>query len=215
MSEEQVRDVLAQMVRVGFVSARQPEKMRVRVELRDTTGAALITDWLPVLCPRAHGDAQYDLPDVDDQVLCLFLPFGLEQGFVLGAMYGKASPPVSSGDKWHRSFSDGTVLEYDRKAHKLAAVVKGDVELVADGSVAATVTGAMQADVQGALHANSAESLNFTAPAMNLGGTGSAGTAATMSGTFSLRDGDIIVEGISFLRHVHPCPHGGTTGVPQ
>ena len=30
MSEEQVRDVLAQMVRVGFVSARQPDAARAR-----------------------------------------------------------------------------------------------------------------------------------------------------------------------------------------
>ena len=31
-----VQDVLAQTIRVGFVTARQPEKMRVQVELRDT-----------------------------------------------------------------------------------------------------------------------------------------------------------------------------------
>ena len=113
MSEEQLRDTLAQMVRVGFVSARQPEKMRVRVELRDTVTSSLVTDWLPVLCPRACGDLAYDLPDVGDQVLCLFLGYGLEQGFVLGAMYGKAAPPVSSGDIWQRRFQDGTVLEYE------------------------------------------------------------------------------------------------------
>lgn len=143
MSEEQLRDTLAQMVRVGFVSARQPEKMRVRVELRDTVTAALVTDWLPVLCPRACGDLAYDLPDVGDQVLCLFLGYGLEQGFVLGAMYGKA------------------------------------------------------------------------APAMQLGGAGGGTTQAGMQGTFRLTGGDIIVEGISFLHHVHDCPHGGRTGEPR
>ena len=99
---------MSKMIRVGFVNARQPEKMRVKVTVRDTTGAQLVTDWLPVLCPRASGDMQYDLPDIDDQVLCLFLPYGLEQGFVVGAMYGKQTPPVQSGDKWHRTFSDGT-----------------------------------------------------------------------------------------------------------
>lgn len=215
MSEEQMRDVMAQMIRLGFVSARQPETMRVRVELKDTTSAPLVTDWLPVLTPRAKADCQYDLPDVGDQVLCLFLPFGLEQGFVLGAMYGKASPPVTSGDKWHRKFADGTVLEYDRAAHKLTANVKGDVELVTSGSVKATITGPLQASAQGAVSVQSAQNLNLSAPSMNMGGSGGGGTSATMSGTFRLKDGDIIVEGISFLRHVHPCPHGGTTGVPQ
>ena len=133
MSEEQIRDTLAQMVRVGFVSARQPERMRVRVELRDTVTASLVTDWLPVLCPRACGDLVYDLPDVGDQVLCLFLGYGLEQGFVLGAMYGKAGPPVSSGDIWQRTFADGTVLAYDRAAHKLTAQVQGEVSLRSSG----------------------------------------------------------------------------------
>lgn len=207
MSEEQLRDTLAQMVRVGFVSARQPERMRVRVELRDTVTASLVTDWLPVLCPRACGDLAYDLPDVGDQVLCLFLPYGLEQGFVLGAMYGKASPPVASGDKWHRKFSDGTVLEYDRAAHKLMAQVQGDVTVTATGSVQASVTGGVSV--------SSSASLTLMAPAMQLGGAGGGTTQAAMQGTFQLTRGDIIVEGVSFLHHVHDCPHGGQTGEPH
>ena len=194
-----VQDVLAQTIRVGFVTARQPEKMRVQVELRDTVTQPLTSAWLPVLCPRASGDLAYDLPDVGDQVLCLFLPYGLEQGFVLGAMYGKASPPVASGDKWHRKFSDGTVLEYDRVAHKLTAQVQGDVAVTATGGVSV----------------HSAASLTLMAPAMQLGGTGGGTTKAAMQGTFRLQDGDIIVEGISFLHHVHDCPHGGQTGEPH
>lgn len=194
-----VQDVLAQTIRVGFVTARQPEKMRVQVELRDTVTQPLSSAWLPVLCPRASGDLAYDLPDVGDQVLCLFLPYGLEQGFVLGAMYGKANPPVSSGDKWHRRFQDGTVLEYDRVAHKLTAKVQGDVAVTATGDVSVS----------------SAASLTLMAPAMQLGGTGGGTTQATMQGTFRLKNGDIIVEGVSFLHHVHDCPHGGQTGGPH
>ena len=52
MSE--VRDVLAQAIRVGFVVARQPEKMRVRVELKDTVTEALVSAWLPVLLSLIH-----------------------------------------------------------------------------------------------------------------------------------------------------------------
>lgn len=202
-----VQDVLAQTIRVGFVTARQPETMRVQVELKDTVTQPLVSAWLPVLCPRASGDLAYDLPDVGDQVLCLFLPYGLEQGFVVGAMYGKASPPVTSGDKWHRKFSDGTVLEYDRAAHKLTAQVQGDVMVTASGSV--------QAEATGDVSVSSAASLTLMAPAMQLGGTGGGTTQATMQGTFRLENGDIIVEGVSFLHHVHDCPHGGQTGEPH
>ena len=207
-------DKMSQMIRVGFVNARQPEKMRVKVTVRDTTGAQLGTDWLPVLCPRASGDMQYDLPDIGDQVLCLFLPYGLEQGFVVGTMYGKQVPPVQSGDKWHRKFADGTTLEYDRASHKLTANVKGDVDITTTGSVSGKILGALNAEATGEVNVSSSAQMNLNAPVMALGGGGSA-TKATMQGTFSLRDGDIIVEGISFLRHVHDCPHGGVTGTPK
>ncbi|MDR2503765.1 MAG: phage baseplate assembly protein V, partial [Deltaproteobacteria bacterium] len=134
---ELVRDLLAQIVRVGFVSARDPAKCRVRALFEDTTGGETVSGWLPVLLPRARDDAAFDLPDIGDQVLCLFLPIGRESGFVLGCMYGADAPPVSSGDKWHRKFKDGTWLEYDRAAHKLGASVRGDVEVEADKSITA------------------------------------------------------------------------------
>ncbi len=56
MSEQLVRDMMAQIIRVGFVAGRQPERMRVKVEFRDTVNAKLVSDWLPVLTPRAHID---------------------------------------------------------------------------------------------------------------------------------------------------------------
>ena len=134
---DQLYDLICQMVRVGFVSVRDPDRHRVRVEFQDITGGAIVSDWLQVLAPRAWDDQEYDLPDEGEQVLCLFLPFGRERGFVLGSMYGAASPPVTSGDKWHRKFKDGTWLEYDRASHELTGVVVGDVNLSAGGSITA------------------------------------------------------------------------------
>lgn len=140
-----------ELARVGFVVSRQPEKHRVRVEFRDTVTAKLVSGWLPVLVPRASADMAFDLPDVGDQVLCLFLGNGLEEGFVLGSMYGAQTPPVSSGDKFHRTFSDGTTLEYDRAAHKLRASVRGDVEASVTGNVEVTLQGSGKVTAGGAL----------------------------------------------------------------
>ena len=205
MELEQLNDLLAQCIRPGTVTARDAAKLRVQVRCADTVTAPLVTDWLPVLVSRACGDCQYDLPDVGDAVLCLFLPHGREAGFVLGSLYSGSTPPVTDGDKWHRAFRDGTTLEYDRKAHKLTADVKGDVDVTATGSVTGRI--------KGAVSISSAAQIALTAPAMSLGGDGGS-TEADMRGTFRLQDGDIIVEGISFLKHVHPC-HDGTTGAPQ
>ena len=216
-----ILDRMAQMIRVGFVNARQPEKMRVKVTVRDTTGAQLVTDWLPVLCPRASGDMQYDLPDIDDQVLCLFLPYGLEQGFVIGAMYGKQTPPVQSGDKWHRTFSDGTTLEYDRGRHKLTANVKGDVDGTATGSVTMKADGPMTLE---------APIVYVRGTLVNTAKDGSPGKAVISGGMeisnggLNVAAGDVVAAGVSLVSHltdgVQPgsgtssCPVGGSSASP-
>lgn len=214
MELEQLNDHLAQCIRLGSVTARNAERLRVQVRCVDTVTQPLVTDWLPVLVSRASGDCQYDLPDVGDTVLCLFLPHGREAGFVLGSFYSGDVPPVADGDKWHRTFRDGTTLEYDRKAHKLTANVKGDVDVTSTGSVTGKITGSLTAEAEGAVNVSSAAQIALNAPAMSLGGGGGS-TQAAMRGTFRLQDGDIIVEGISLLHHTHECPHGGSTGEAQ
>ena len=198
-----------ELARVGFVVSRQPEKHRVRVEFRDTVTAKLVSGWLPVLVPRASADMAFDLPDVGDQVLCLFLGNGLEEGFVLGSMYGAQTPPVSSGDKFHRTFSDGTTLEYDRAAHKLRASVRGDVEASVTGNVEVTLQGNGKVTAGGALELTSAAKIG--------GGGTEAATQGNIRhrGNITVTGGDVTVNGISFLAHVHDCPHGGTTGAPK
>ena len=163
----------------------------------------------------------FDLPDVGDQVLCLFLGNGLEEGFVLGSMYGAQMPPVSSGDKFHRTFSDGTTLEYDRAAHKLRASVRGDVEASVTGNVEVTLQGSGKVTAGGALELTSAAKSGLNSPALSMGGSGGGGTEAATQGNIRHRGnitvtgGDVTVNGISFLAHVHDCPHGGTTGAPK
>ena len=135
MENTQLEHKMNQMIRHGYVTARDEAKHRVQVQLKDTVNAALTTKFLPVLVPRASANLDYDLPDVGDEVVVLFAANGLEQGYVLGAIYGKQQPPVASGDKTHRKFKDGTTLEYDRGAHKLDYEVKGDVNIHATGSM--------------------------------------------------------------------------------
>lgn len=157
-----LKDLLSQVIRVGFVVARDEERLRVRVEVTDTTTDALTTDFLQVIVPRAKKDRCYDLPDIGDQVLCLFLPFGREVGFVLGSMYGADSPPVSSGDKDHRTYDDGTVIEYDRATHVLKADVKGRAEI--------TTTLDIDAKAGTSITATAGQDVTITAPMINLNG---------------------------------------------
>jgi len=122
------------MIRVGEVVAVDEKNCRVRVRLKDCDG--MVSYWLPVVVPKSKDDKFYFLPDVGELVLCAFLDYGVEQGFVLGAIYNKKDlPPVSSRDKLHIKFKDGTFLEYDRNSHKLKIHCKGDIEIIAEGNV--------------------------------------------------------------------------------
>ena len=46
LTPEDVSDLLSQVIRVGMVTARQPEKLRVQVECRDTVTGRVVTDWM-------------------------------------------------------------------------------------------------------------------------------------------------------------------------
>ncbi len=117
------------MLKVGEVVAVDEKNCRVRVKLKDCDD--VITWWLPVLVNKTQKDKFYFLPDVGELVLCAFLDSGIEEGFVLGAIYNqKDLPPVSNKDKFHIKFKDGTSLEYDRKEKVLQIKSSGKLKIV-------------------------------------------------------------------------------------
>lgn len=108
--------VLSQAIRIGVVKTTDPDNMTVRVVFEDADGMESYD--LKVLAVKTHKDKDYYMPDPGEEVLCVCLPFGQEQGFVLGAFYSRVdTPPVRSQDKRHMRFEDGTFWEYDRKMH--------------------------------------------------------------------------------------------------
>ena len=115
----------------GVVVAIDAAKVRARVRFDDLDG--MVSYWLRVPQTKTHQDKHYDMPDINEHVGCI-LDEHAEDGMILAAVYSNAdTPPVSSADKHHVTFSDGTVIEYDRSTHKLFADVKGDVEVKVTG----------------------------------------------------------------------------------
>jgi len=134
-----MEEIIRELVRVGVVTNVYPERGTVRVRLVDADDQ--VSFELPVVFRKTMKDKEYWMPDVGEQVVCLFSGQGLEQGFVIGAIYSKKdSVPVNSRDKWHIKFEDGTTIEYDRKSHKLSIQCVGDIQIVAQGNV--TIIGA-------------------------------------------------------------------------
>lgn len=155
---------LNQCVQVGEVTSVDAARGTVQVRLATPGNPdGLITHDLPVLVRKTHADKDYAMPDPGEQVLCVFLPMGLETGFVLGSFYSsRDAVPVASADKWHVTFSDGTSLEYDRAVNKLTGSVQGDVQLDVAKNFTATVGGDQSVSVTGNQTGSVGGTLNIT-----------------------------------------------------
>lgn len=114
---------LARFIRVGRVKAINPEKHTVRV-LFEADDA--LSYELPVLVHNTFANHDYAMPDLEDDVVCVFLPDGPEDGFVIGSFYaGEVTPPANSEDLRRVQFQDGTTVTYNRASHELDAVIEG------------------------------------------------------------------------------------------
>jgi phage baseplate assembly protein V len=137
---EKLEKLLMRLIRIGIVTQVNPEKGSVRVKLPDADGE--ISDELPVLFKKTGKDKDYWMPDIGEHVLCVFLPYGPEQGFVIGAFYSEVDKvPVTDKNKKRIAFEDGTYMEYDKKQRKLRANLNGDSEINVSGNAKVSIKG--------------------------------------------------------------------------
>lgn len=211
---------LSDLIRVGEVTSVDPAAMTARVTFDDDDGVTSFD--LPILQRNTFKNHDHCCVDVGEDVLCLFLPTGIEEGFILGSFYaGEVQPPSSSGDVRMVEFSDGTKLSYDRSSHKLTGDVKGDVSI--------TVSGTVSVQAQGAVMAKSSTSITLQAPVINLNGAINTAAESGGSGTMTIKgnidqtgsqrvsgnieaEGDVVAGNISLKSHTHTCPDGETGG---
>ena len=107
-------------IRIGEVSSVDPKKCTATVVFDDEDG--FVSDNLPIIQRNTQNVKDYWLPAVGEDVLCIFLPCGEEDGFIVGSFYAdEIEPPTSSESKRYTEYPDGTVIEYDWEAHALTA----------------------------------------------------------------------------------------------
>lgn len=165
-----VRAVLNSVIRVAEVDSTDPDTATVRVRLEDDD--RMVSHNLRVLMRNTTQNRDYWMPDVQEQVLCLFLPFGLEQGFVLGSFYSRPDqPPVQDQNKRHIEFADGTWFEYDRNNNLWSGSVQGDVDLEVTGNAELNVGGDMTAEVTGSAKIQAGADITLTAPLVKIMGS--------------------------------------------
>lgn len=114
---------LSRIIRVGEVTQIMPEKHMVRVLFPEDDNS--VSYELFVLCRNSFSNKDYNMPDLGEDVLCLFLPDGTEDGFVIGSFYAEDVPkPTSSQNERKVQFSDNTTVTYNRDSHSLDIVIE-------------------------------------------------------------------------------------------
>lgn len=129
---------IKRLIRVGTVSSVNAAVGTVRVAFAAQDD--MVTYELPVITRGSKNNKDYWLPDVDEQVLCLFLPNtsgrGVCDGFVLGTFYSSIDAPVeNSGDVHAVKYGDGTIIKHDRSTGKLTINATGDIDIIAGGKI--------------------------------------------------------------------------------
>ena len=113
---EDLEDYLCNFIKVGTVCATDPVAHTVKVVYPEDDNTE--SHELRVLVPNTYDNADYAMPDLNEDVVCMFLPCGSVEGFVLGSFFtGEVKPPANSQDIRMVRFKDGTTITYDRSAH--------------------------------------------------------------------------------------------------
>lgn len=219
---------------------------QARVEIPD--GDNVVSHTMPTIQRRVLKDQEIKMPDIGEPVavLCSGQSEGQEDALVLGAVYSPtAKDPGQKPHMEYSQFSDGTIVSYDREAHKLFVSVQGkievyakdDIDVTCDANVTAKVKGNVTAEVdgharitaKGEVKAESAVGITLKAPFIKICGyltvtdaDGKPGKGV-MRGTYTIRDGslhvpdeDVTAGVVSVRKHLHENSGGsGLSGKPQ
>jgi phage baseplate assembly protein V len=118
----------------GVVADLDEANARVRVDC-----GGMRTDWIPWTERAGPGVRTWSAPEVGAQVVVASPSGDPAQGVVIGGVFRDAHPAPANAKTVHRAtFEDGTVIEYDREAHRITVDVgTGSVVINCD---TATVT---------------------------------------------------------------------------
>ncbi|MEC2131630.1 phage baseplate assembly protein V [Brevibacillus centrosporus] len=120
------------MLRVGLVSSVNKANCTVRVVFPDRDDS--VSYELPVIVAHTLKTKHFSLPDVGENVICLFQGNGAQDGYCLGAIYSDVDlPPVQDKNLCGVWFEDGSHVYYDREKKKLHVKAVSDVYI--DGNL--------------------------------------------------------------------------------
>ncbi|ENH6828271.1 phage baseplate assembly protein V [Salmonella enterica subsp. enterica serovar Newport] len=186
--------LIRQLIRVGVVSDIDEKGVTARVTFDDQDNVTSAS--LQVIVKNTDENADYWMPDVGEQVLCLFFPVGPQQGFILGSFYDEThTPPANTVNKRVIRFRNGTRIENDRESNSLLVDAVGDVTVKATGTV--TI------DAPETIITGNATVKGLLTYLGGLKGSSEGGSAADIQGEIKVTSGDVVVDGIGVKKHHH------------
>ena len=215
--------------KIGEVSSIDPARCTARVIFDDEN--SMVTYDLPIMQRNSLGNRDYQMPDIGEDVLCLFRSDGFEDGVIIGSFYaGDVEPPETTADRRTVVFKDGTRICYDRVSHTLTVTIAGTVIVFDQQTGSITVPESASVFCKTAL-VQASESVTIDAPDTFFTGnikvqglitgqggftvTGGGGVVANcniqLNGTLTATE-DVVASGISLNGHTHTAPHGETSG---
>lgn len=125
---QKILAVLINMIRIGRVNSVNETNGTVRVLFDDKDN--VVSYELPLL------SFEYNMPKVKEQVLCIFLPNGIQQGFCLGPFFSSVNPPpVQDKDIYRKMFDANTWIEYNEETKELNIQAPGGINILGSISV--------------------------------------------------------------------------------
>lgn len=215
--------------KIGEVSSIDPARCTARVIFDDEN--SMVSYDLPIMQRNSYGNCDYQMPDIGEDVLCLFRSDGFEDGVIIGSFYaGDVEPPETTADRRTVVFKDGTRICYDRASHTLTVTIAGTVIVFDQQTGSITVPESASVFCKTAL-VQASESVTIDSPDTLFTGnikvqglitgqggftvTGGGGVVANcdiqLNGTLTATE-DVVASGISLNSHTHTAPHGETSG---
>ena len=164
-------------LRLGEVTSIDFANAKVRVTFDDEDG--MTSNWLPVMQRNTIANQDYWLPDIGEDVVCVFFKEGAEDGFVLGSIYaGDVKPPENNGDK--RTQAPDEIAADSKK-------------ITVSGSESVSVSGSQSVDIaSGTKIALSAPTITLTISGTTMTFNGSSAELTSQNMKFK---GNVTIEG--------------------
>lgn len=214
--------------KIGEVSSIDPVACTARVIFDDEN--SIVSYDLPVMQRNSFGNKDYQMPDVGEDVLCLFRGNGFEDGVIIGSFYaGDVEPPESTADRRTIWFKDGTRVCYDRATHVLTITIEGTSIVFNRQSGTITVPDKVTVNCTSAT-VNASSNVKIDTPDTTMTGNLTVAGLITGNGGLTVKGGggvvancdiqlngrmdatdDVTAGGISLTGHTHIGVHGETS----